>query len=471
MNLKEMTCFVKRNHIRIFRLSAHYESRRSIKEEKHEGLCQQDMVCELAYDPHHGFRVPHRPQPISTSLAEVGKEIQAAYGFIIQLYFVFIIIGNALTVGAVSVISRLFASNNKDGLSEAIYSTVVVTFIAGVTLGVAGVSLTGPIITIINIPLELKPLATPLGRIYAAGLFFHYCLIQTNGILRACKRVKTSLVTMALVCACNISLAFSLVFYTTLGYKGIALATAISVCVGGLLNLYHVARLMNGIRRFSKAVTRAVISIGWPSGLAQVLWQAHSMAIFLILSSMPKNNIEILAALSAGLRIESAIFLPAFAFNMANAVIVGNLLGEEKKEEAFRGGMVTALVGVPIVIVLTALVILNARSIAPVLSNNAVVIAETVRYLYINMLSEPFMAWAIILGGGLMGAGDTRGVMVMMGLSLWVVRVPLCYVFVVILGFGATSVWWIMNVSQFVMACLITWRYLGKRWLRAEPIF
>jgi len=40
--------------------------------------------------------------------------------------------------------------------------------------------------------------------------------------------------------------------------------------------------------------------------------------------------VEILAAFTAGLRIESAIFLPAFAFNMANAVIVGNLLGSAR---------------------------------------------------------------------------------------------------------------------------------------------
>ncbi len=42
-----------------------------------------------------------------TSPDVLEKEIQAAYGFIIQLYFVFIIVGNALAVGAVSGHSRL----------------------------------------------------------------------------------------------------------------------------------------------------------------------------------------------------------------------------------------------------------------------------------------------------------------------------------------------------------------------------
>ena len=70
---------------------------------------------------------------------KIGKEIQAAYGFIIQLYFVFIIVGNALTVGAVSIISRLFTAGNKDDLTEAIYSTLSVTIVAGLLLGIGGV--------------------------------------------------------------------------------------------------------------------------------------------------------------------------------------------------------------------------------------------------------------------------------------------------------------------------------------------
>lgn len=395
----------------------------------------------------------------------VGKEIQAAYGFIIQLYFVFIIVGNALTVGAVSVISRLFTAGNKGDLTEAIYSTLSMTIVAGLILGIGGFLLTDDIIVMMNIPQALKPLAIPLGVIYSAGLLFHYVLIQTNGILRACKMVKASMKTMVIVCVCNISLAFFLVFNTSLGYRGIAVATAISVCIGSMINVFRVWGLMGGRKQFSWAVTKNVVSIGWPSGLAQALWQAHSMAIFLILSSLPKNNVETLAALSAGLRIESAIFLPAFAFNMANAVVIGNFLGERRTEEAFKGGIMTAFLGVPIVIVLTLIVILNARWIAPILSNNEIVIAETIRYLYINMLSEPFMAWAIILGGGLMGAGDTRGVMVLMGMSIWFIRVPLSYIFVVILGFGAISVWWIMNLSQLVMALLISRRYFSKKWL------
>jgi Na+-driven multidrug efflux pump len=81
------------------------------------------------------------------------------------------------------------------------------------------------------------------------------------------------------------------------------------------------------------------------------------------------------------------------------------------------------------------------------------------------MISEPFMAWGIILGGGLNGAGDTRSVLIRVALSIWLVRIPLSYIFVTLLGFGAVSVWWSMNLSQVIQAFLISKRYFSKRWL------
>ena len=56
--------------------------------------------------------------------------------------------------------------------------------------------------------------------------------------------------------------------------------------------------------------------------------------------------------------------------------------------------------------------------------------------------------------------------MVRIALSVWLVRIPLCFLLVVVLGFGATSVWWSMNASQLVQALLLTRRYFQRRWLQ-----
>jgi len=74
-------------------------------------------------------------------------------------------------------------------------------------------------------------------------------------------------------------------------------------------------------------------------------------------------------------------------------------------------------------------------------------------------------ARATPLGGALNGAGDTRGVMVIAAVSVWIFRIPLSYLFGVLFGFGAVAVWWSMNISIVVHSALITKRYFAKRWI------
>ncbi|MFH0827121.1 MAG: MATE family efflux transporter [Candidatus Omnitrophota bacterium] len=400
----------------------------------------------------------------------ISKEVQASYGVVAQMYFIFSIIGFALTVGSVSVISRVFTSSKNDALHTAVDSSLMSAAVAGVLLSITAMIFSRFLIQSLNIPEVLKGYAVSLMQIYSFGLLFNYMLLNSNGILRACKMTRKSLVTMAVVCLLNIALNFTLTFLTPLRFKGIAVATVSSALIGCLLNLFFLKRMMTGKFRFSFPITRKIISIGWPMGLLQILWQMAALALFLILGALPEHKVEIMAAFTNGLRIEAAIFLPAFAFNMAAAVVIGNFLGQENKKDAFSGGIITALLGVVIVSVLTLIIIFNARLIAGVLSKNEIVIEACVRYIRIALLFEPVMAWAVILAGGLNGAGDTKSVMLIVALCVWVVRVPLSYLLALHFSLGAQAVWWSMNISILIQAVFISRRYFSRRWLDHEPI-
>ena len=393
------------------------------------------------------------------------KDVQASVGFVSHVYFLFVVVANALTVGSVSVLSRLYTSGDRERFSRAVYSVVVTALTAGVMLSVAGVALVPAVIGVLNLPGAVKKYGIPLGQIYAAGLAFHYFLINSNGILRSSKRIRRSMFTMSIVCALNVGLNFLLVFYTPLGYRGIAVSTVASIAAGCALNYPEIKRLFAPVKQCSRAIITRVLRVGWPTGLLQAAWQLGSIMLFLILSALPEQNTEVIAAFTNGLRIEAAIFLPAFALNMANAVIVGNFLGERRFDNAYKSGLTTALIGVMIISVMTAMVIFNARSLSAFLSKNGVVVNESVRYLYISMISEPVMAWAVILGGALNGAGDTRGVMAIVIGSQWLVRLPLAYLTSVVFMLGPSAVWWSMNASILVHAVFITMRYRKRRWL------
>ena len=222
----------------------------------------------------------------------LGKDIQAAYGFVIQFYFIFIVVANALTVGTVSVVSRLFTSEDKDQLTSAIFSSLATTAGAGLIFAFTGIVFTPRWINLLNIPAQVKPFTTPLIQIYSGGLLFQYMIINTNGILRSCNQIRTSLKTMAVVCALNVGLNFFYVFFTPLGFKGIALATATASLLGCFINLSRVRRLMTKTLSFSSILIKKVALIGWPMAAVQILWQAGSIVLFLISANCRKTGLR-----------------------------------------------------------------------------------------------------------------------------------------------------------------------------------
>jgi Na+-driven multidrug efflux pump len=239
-----------------------------------------------------------------------GKEVQAAYGIAFQLYFIFIIIGIAFSVGSVSVISRLFTSDKKDDFRHAVNSSFIASGLMGICFTLFGVAFAGKIIGALGIPETLKVYAAAFLTIYSAGFFFDYVLLNTNGTLRACKLIKKSLWTMAIVCGLNIALDFALALHTPLGFRGIAVATVASLFVGAVLNTNYLRKIVRISFEISLPIIKKILNISWPSGVLQVVWQLGVMAIFLILNALPRNNVEVMAAFTNGLRIESAIFLP-----------------------------------------------------------------------------------------------------------------------------------------------------------------
>ncbi len=397
---------------------------------------------------------------------KLGKEYQASVGFVSQIYFIFIVLANALTIGTVSILSRQFTSGDKKTFSDSVYSIAAAVSVAGFVLSLLGIAL-GPLtINIMSIPGELKVICRPLIMILAGGMFFHYFLINSNGILRATRNVKKSMITMGLVCSANICLNFFLVFNTGLGYKGIALSTSVSYLLGSVINYIHISALMDRVKSFSLSLVKDVVSIGWPSGLLQVAWTAGYTLLYLIVGMLPENNVDVIAAFTNGIRIEAAIYMPAFAFALSSAVITGNFLGEKNGDGAFRSGIAAGISGVLFISFLTVIVILNAEKLSMFLSVNPVVIEECKYYLIISMIGEPVTAWAMILGGSLNGAGDTKSVMFIVASSMWLIRLPLCYVLAIWLGLGSHAIWWSMNISILIHAVFITRRYFKKRWIK-----
>ncbi|MCI6474881.1 MAG: MATE family efflux transporter [Mucispirillum sp.] len=399
-----------------------------------------------------------------------GEAVKAATGLASQVYSFFIMTGHALTIGAVSVLSRLFTSDDKEKFRSAVFTSVISAFSFGVVICIIGVTFSSKIATLLNAPEEVKGYASSLIKIYFLGIIFHMTLINMNGVLRSCKRVTVTMGVMVFAAILNIILVLYFYNFTDLGFQGIAISTAVSITSASIINMVIMFRIISKTYIFSLPILKQILSIGWPGGIVSLSWQLGGTALYAVLGMLSYNSVEIMAAYATGLRIESAIFMPAFAFNMANAVIVGNLMGEKKYNEAYKSGLTTAFISVSVVTVMIVVIVLNARSIAELLEHNPVVVNEIVKYIYICMIAEPFIALNLAMTGALNGAGDTKATMFYAMLNVWVLRLPLAYILGIALGFHAAGIWWALNSGFFLQSALSTRRFISKKWQKIEII-
>ena len=398
-----------------------------------------------------------------------GKEVKAATGLASQVYALFIMTGHALTIGAVSILSRLYTSEDKKLFKSAVFTSVTSAFSFGVIICIIGILFSKQIATLLNAENQVKEYASTLIKIYFLGIIFHMTLINMNGVLRSCKRVVITMGVMIFAALLNITLLLYFYNVTDIGFKGIAISTAISLSAASIINIIIMYRIIDKVYIFSSSILKQILSIGWPGGIVSLSWQFGGTALYAILGMLTYST-EIMAAYATGLRIESAIFMPAFAFNMANAVIVGNLMGEKKFDEAYKNGLVTAFISMTIVTVMMSVIILFARPIAEMLEPNKAVVPEIIKYLYICMIAEPFIALNLAMNGALNGAGDTKATMRYAILNVWVLRLPLAYILGIFLGFGATGIWWALNMGFFMQVILSTRRFMSKKWQKIEII-
>jgi multidrug resistance protein, MATE family len=403
----------------------------------------------------------------------IGRDVQAAIGYVSQLYFLFIILGNAISIGTVALVSRAFGALEFEKASRYVKQSLIFGLMVALILMIVGLLFHEPIVRIAGFPIQIRTIAETFFVIFSFALGSNYLLIISSGIFRASAEVMKPLIAMSVFCIINIVLDFALVFgwgpLPALGYKGIAYSTAIAATVSMVVSILFFftgrwRQLLRGIWEIESRTILQIIKLGWPAGLLQVAWNAGSIILYHILSRLGSESIIALASITNGLRIEAIIFMPAFAMNMTASVLVGQNLGAGKPQRAARLGWKIAFIAMITLSLLSCAIFIGAEFFASLLARDPAVLKETARYLRVNMFSEPFMALSLVLGGALQGAGDTRGNMWVIIFCMWVIRLPLAFVLAIPLGFGALGVWMAMVASMMFQGLLMAVRFYRGRW-------
>ncbi len=172
-----------------------------------------------------------------------------------------------------------------------------------------------------------------------------------------------------------------------------------------------------------------------------------------------------LAAHQIALRIESLAFMPGWGLATAAAALVGQALGAHKEDVAERGIRRTLLIGNGTMVLLGAVFVAFGPSIVRLFGVRDVgVTSSAAAVIRISALELIGLCSVMILGGCLRGAGDTRTPMVVTLVGTVLFRVPITYLFAVVMDGGLSGVWLATAVDWSMRALVMYSLYMRGKW-------
>ena len=395
----------------------------------------------------------------------VGKEALAAVGASFPLIFMLISFVVGVAMGTTIIISQYYGAKDMKMVQRAIETMYIFLFIASIIVTILGISFSGPIFRLINLPEAVMPQAITYFNVYLTGMIFFFGLNGISSVLRGLGDSKTPLYFLIFSTVMNMLLVLLFVAVFKWGVAGAAWATVIAQAGGFItgviyLNRTHEVVKLNSLKLvFDKAIFKKSLMIGLPTGLQQTFVSMGMLAVTRIVNGFGTDAI---AAYSVAGRIDSLAGMPAMNFGAALSTFVGQNLGANKPGRVKQGFKATFMMSGALALFTSLVVIIFRQQLMHLFTDDTAVIAIGTEYLVIVSSFYIFFSTMFVIGGVMRGAGDTLIPMFITLFALWVIRIPAA----VIMSryFGVDGIWWSIPVAWFIGMSLSYLYYLKGNW-------
>jgi multidrug resistance protein, MATE family len=224
---------------------------------------------------------------------------------------------------------------------------------------------------------------------------------------------------------------------------------------------FQTYKLFGHIWRVDWLLMRQLVSIGAPISVAFLMEYGLFSAAALLMGMISTSA---LAAHQIALQITAILFMIPFGISMAATVRVGHAVGRRDAGGVGRAGMIAALLGIILALLLTLLVVLARFAIPRFFLGAAASNADAVIELAAQLLlvgATFFVTDAVqsIAVGALRGMKDTAIPLLFAALSYWLIGFTAAYVLAFLAGLGAVGVWIGLSCGTAVYPILLVWRF------------
>lgn len=239
-----------------------------------------------------------------------------------------IFIGIAL--GANVVIANAIGRGDKETVSRAVHTSIVAAVIGGIIVGTLGQLVAEPVLSMLQVPEDVFPLALKYMRIYLLGLPVIFLYNFEAAIFRSAGDTKTPLIALALSGVLNVILNLFFVIVLNKTVDGVAIATVLANVVSSVVLLRRLLRSELFIHvefkdlRIDWKILWRILKIGVPAGIQGAVFSLSNIVVQSAINSLGKVT---MAASSAAFNVEVMAYYILNSFGQACTTFVGQNYG------------------------------------------------------------------------------------------------------------------------------------------------
>ncbi len=423
-------------------------------------------------------------------LSDGGDAIKAAMGLMGYTMWLIPSMFAAIAIGATAIIARRVGEQQhhqaQHVANQAIVLGIGLAIIATVAAGMCGSRFIEA--------MHLQGESAEYARQYLWIILPVIPLIMFEQVGAACLRgagdTVTGFVAKLIVVIVNVLVSLTLVAglfgVEPLGWKGIAIGTAVGHGIGGLILGTALVMGRFGLQlkwhllKPNFKMIMQLLKIGVPGGLdVGVLLCSNLVYVSII------NSLGTAAAAAHGLavQLEACAYLPANAFHVAAATLAGQYLGAKMPERAMRSSLYCIGTSIVVITITAVATYFGGHALASWFTNQPThpTTIEVARLLKIVSFALPSLAIVMVTAGALRGAGDTIWPMLITAAGFFLVRIPLAIwlatdtieltwlnptdpVVIEGWGLGVAGAWTAMAIDLVIRSVMILWRFFGGNW-------
>lgn len=375
----------------------------------------------------------------------------------------------AVATGTTALLSRAYGADNKLDGKKAFAQSFFIAVPLGIILTIIFLLFSEQIINLVGNAKDMNLSDAILYQnMTVIGFPFLGVSIATFYAFRAMGENKIPMIGNTLALVLKVILNFLLIYLFKWGIFGAALSTTLTRLFSAIFSIYLVFwSKKNWISlelkdlKFDYFTSKRILKVGIPAAVEQLGLRIGMLIFEMMVISL--GNLSY-AAHKIALTAESISFNLGFAFSFAASALVGQELGKGSSQKALKDGYICTIIAMIVMSTFGLLFFIMPQFLVSLFTNDKDVIELSTMALKIVSICQPFSGASMVLAGALRGAGDTKSVLLITYLGIFLVRIPITYLFLDVLNFGLAGAWIVMTIDLVIRSSLAFYIFRRGKW-------